>query len=58
LRPVQIWVPDTRAPEFLEQAHTQSAAIAASEHDDEDQAFVDAVSWDWAADDEGESSPR
>jgi hypothetical protein len=51
-------VPDTRAPEFLEQAHTQSAAIAASEHDDEDQAFVDAVSWDWTADDEGESSPR
>jgi hypothetical protein len=58
LRPVQIWVPDTRAPEFLGQAHAQSAAIAASEHDADDQAFVDAVSWAWAADDEGKSSSR
>lgn len=46
LRPVQIWVPDTRAPEFLDQAHAQSAAIAASEHEAEEQAFVDALSWD------------
>jgi hypothetical protein len=58
LRPVQIWVPDTRAPEFLDQAHAQSTAIAASEHDAEDQAFVDAVSWDWDVDDEGKSSAR
>ena len=52
LRPVQIWVPDTRAPEFLEQAHDQSAAIAASEHEADDQAFVDALSWDWAEENE------
>lgn len=39
-------MPDTRAAEFHEQAHAQSAAIAASEHEADDQAFVDAVSWD------------
>ena len=46
LRPVQIWVPDRRAPEFIREAHRQSAAIAASEHEAEDQAFIDGVSWD------------
>lgn len=46
MRPVQIWVPDTRAAEFIREAHRQSEAIAASEHATEDQAFVDAVSWD------------
>jgi hypothetical protein len=28
------------------QAHDQSAAVAASEHAVDDQAFIDAVSWD------------
>ena len=49
LRPVQIWVPDVRAPEFVAEAHRQSAAIAASEHEADDQAFVDAISVDWTA---------
>ncbi|WP_343708426.1 antitoxin MazE family protein [Mycobacterium sp.] len=49
LRPVQIWVPDVRAPEFAAEAHRQSAAIAASEHESDDQAFVDAISMDWPA---------
>jgi hypothetical protein len=49
LRPVQIWVPDVRAPEFATEAHRQSAAIAASEMEPEDQAFVDAISWEWDA---------
>lgn len=48
LRPVQIWVPDVHAPEFVAEAHRQSAAIAASEHEADDQAFVDALSADWA----------
>ena len=48
LRPVQIWVPDVRTPQFAAEAHRQSAAIAASEQDAEDQAFVDAISGDWA----------
>lgn len=47
LRPIQIWVPDVRAPEFVAEAHRQSVAIAASEHEGDDQAFVDAISVDW-----------
>ncbi len=47
LRPVQIWVPDTRSPAFAEEARRQSAAVAASEHAMEDQAFVDAISVEW-----------
>ena len=46
LRPIQIWVPDVRAPEFKSEAHRQSAAVAASPHAAEDQAFIDSVS-DW-----------
>jgi len=53
---VQIWVPDVRAPEFARAAHEQSAAIAAGEQDVDDQAFVDALSWDWDADEEGSAS--
>jgi hypothetical protein len=46
LRPVQIWVPDVRSPQFVEQAHLQSAAVAASTHEQDDQAFIDALSSD------------
>ncbi len=47
LRPIQIWVPDVNAPEFVREAHCQSALVAASEQERDDQAFVDAVSADW-----------
>lgn len=47
LRPVQIWVPDVRAAGFAQAAHTQSAAVAAAEHAEIDQTFVDAISWEW-----------
>jgi hypothetical protein len=46
LRPIQIWVPDVRSPEFVKEAHRQSLAIARSAQEKEDQAVVDAVS-DW-----------
>jgi hypothetical protein len=46
LRPLQIWVPDVRSAQFLRQAHEQSAAVAASEHAGDDQAFIDVVSLD------------
>ncbi len=46
LRPVQIWVPDVRSPEFQREAHRQSAAVAASEHAVDDQAFIDAIGMD------------
>jgi Protein of unknown function (DUF3018) len=44
LRPIQIWVPDTRAPGFAEEFRRQVQAIARSEQEQEDQAFVDAIS--------------
>jgi Protein of unknown function (DUF3018) len=46
LRPIQIWVPDVRSPEFAAQAHAQSVAVASSAHADDDQAFIDALSAD------------
>jgi hypothetical protein len=55
LRPVQIWVPDVRAPEFVAEAHRQSVAIATSEDDADDQAFVDAISVSLGA--EAEQAP-
>ena len=44
LRPIQIWVPDVRAPAFRSEAHRQSLAVATSPHAFDDQAFIDAVS--------------
>jgi hypothetical protein len=49
LRPIQIWVPDVRAPSFLSAAHLQSLAVARSAEAAADQAFIDAAS---ASDDE------
>ena len=43
LRPIQIWVPDTRTPAFRAEAHRQSLAVAKSTHADEDQAFIEAI---------------
>jgi surfactin synthase thioesterase subunit len=44
LRPIQIWVPDVRAPGFAEEAHRQSLAVARSRHAKADQDFIDAIS--------------
>lgn len=44
LRPIQIWVPDTRSKRFAEQAHRQSLAVAKSPHATSDQDFIDAIS--------------
>ena len=46
LRSIQDWAPDERSPSFRAEAHRQSAAVAASDHAMEDQAFIDAVA-DW-----------
>jgi Protein of unknown function (DUF3018) len=48
LRLVQMWLPDTRTPEFAEQAHRASLAIANSPTEAEDQAFIDSVQW-WSS---------
>ena len=42
LRPIQIWVPDVRCPQFAAEARRQSLAVAQSKHAADDQAFVDA----------------
>ena len=44
LRPLQIWVPDVRSPDFRAEAHRQAAAVASSSFAGEDQDFIDAVS--------------
>jgi hypothetical protein len=44
LRPIQIWVPDVRAPAFRSAAHRQSLAVAGSSRGRDDQAFIDSVS--------------
>ena len=44
LRPVQIWVPDTRSPEFTEICRRQAAAVAKAERNDADlRGFMDAA---------------
>jgi hypothetical protein len=45
LRPVQIWIPDTRAPGFAEEARRQCLIANASDQARQDQAFIDSVSW-------------
>jgi hypothetical protein len=44
LRPIQIWVPDTRAPGFAEEARRQSLLVAAEEDFDEVMNFIERVS--------------
>lgn len=47
LRPVQIWVPDTRAPDFVETCHRQARAVAAGDPaGDELMRFVASV-YEW-----------
>ena len=43
LRPIQIWVPDTRRPGFAEEARRQCLAVNDPEHDKEVFDFMDAV---------------
>lgn len=44
MRLVQLWVPDTRSPEFKKEVRRQMRMLARSPHAAEDQAFVDAIS--------------
>lgn len=45
LRPIQVWVPDTRAPGFAEEVRRQCRLANASPHAKDDQDFVDSISW-------------
>lgn len=54
LRPIQIWVPDTRRPGFADECRRQSRVVAAADAADLDlQAFMDAALVD--LDSEGEA---
>lgn len=44
MRPVQVWVVDTRTASFRRAAHRQSLAVAGSAHERGDQEFIDAIS--------------
>jgi hypothetical protein len=44
LRPIQMWVPDTRSPKFAAEAARQSRRVASSRYAAKDQEFIDAVS--------------
>lgn len=46
MRPIQMWVMDVRSPSFAAEAHRQSAAVAASDRAEDDQAFIDALGLD------------
>ncbi len=53
LRPVQIWVPDTRSPGFAEAAHRASLAAAEADRTDDTMDFIEAVTadlWDESSD--------
>lgn len=53
LRPVQIWVPDTRRPGFVEECRRQSLVVAAADATDDDlTTFLDAALADLAGEDE------
>ncbi len=43
LKPIQIWVPDTRTAGIAEEAHRQSLAVARSAQEREDRAFIAAI---------------
>jgi Protein of unknown function (DUF3018) len=43
LRPIQIWVPDTRRPAFAVEARRQSRLVAGAGDAAMDQTFVDAI---------------
>ncbi|MDR3497321.1 MAG: antitoxin MazE family protein [Ancalomicrobiaceae bacterium] len=51
LRPIQIWVPDTRRPGFAEECARQARLMAEADRNDEDlQHFMDAALNDlWAS---------
>lgn len=54
LRPIQIWVPDTRRPGFAEECRRQARMVAAADMADHDlDAFMDAALVD--LDPEGEA---
>jgi hypothetical protein len=50
MRPIQIWVPDVRSPEFSAEARRQSQLVAQSAQEAEIQALIDSLA-EWPNDD-------
>ena len=50
LRPLQIWVPDVRSPEFKAEAERQARIMAADPEEKEIMDFIEATA-DWGDDD-------
>jgi hypothetical protein len=46
-RPIQVWVPDTRATGFRDEAHRQASVVAAADAHSDDQSYIEAVSFPW-----------
>lgn len=44
LRPLQLWVPDTRSPAFATEARRQAETARRSGFAEDDQAFIDGLS--------------
>ena len=44
LRPIQIWVPDVRSPQFIKEARRRLRIAALSAHAADDQAFINSIS--------------
>lgn len=56
-RPVQVWVPDVRSPEFAAEARRQAMVVAHADGSGDDQAFVEAVSAGWDEDEPRQVNP-
>ena len=50
LRPITIWVPDVRSPDFIAEARRQAALLVQSPSQKDDQAFIDAISEEYTRD--------
>jgi hypothetical protein len=58
LRPIQIWVPDTRAPSFAEEARRQAKLVAAEDGLDDTMDFIERISVFDESDDPADDAPR
>ena len=50
MRPIQVWVPDVRSPDFAAEARRQSRLVAQSPQEADSQALIDSVA-EWPNDD-------
>jgi len=45
LRRIELWLPDIDSPEFIAEALRQSRLATESPNEEDDQAFIDSISW-------------